>query len=483
MSIAARSFSAARWTTVSNIMRAILQLAQLIVLTRFLSPQDYGLIALVMVVISYAALLSDMGLSTAFVQRQHISHEERSSLYWLSVAVSAGLMLLVTAASPLASWIFNEPHLVLLLALVSTNFLAVALGQQLRMDAEKALNFRPVALIELAGAVGGFCIAIVTAMLGWGVYALVAAAMFSAWLTTLLCWMFLAKGWRPLLRLRWAEVRWFVRFGGGMVINNVMNHINATSDVLLGGHLLGAAQLGTYSVPRNLILQIQSMVNPIFTRVGFPVIASLQYEPARVQQVYLKIMNLTATVNAPIYVAMAVFAPEFVQLMLGEKFQGAAPLLRVLAVWGLLRSFGNPVGSLLFGLGRVRLSMWWNGSLLLIVPPALWLGSQYGAIGMAFAMATVMAVLFVPSWALLLRPTCGAGLWVYSKQVLTPSLCAVMAGGSGWLAVSGFSLPWLRLGIGLACCALSYTAISWVLNKEAVEIAIRVIKRRPPPVM
>lgn len=478
MSLGARSFSAARWTTLSNVVRASFQLVQLAVLTRFLLPADYGLMALVMVVISYAALFSDIGLSTAFVQRQHISHEERSSLYWLSVAVGTGLMLLVISTSPLAARLFNEPRLMVLLMLVSTNFLVVALGQQLRIDAEKSLNFRPVALIEITSACGGLAVAVLTAWLGWGVYALVAAAMLSAWLTMLLCWAVLAKGWRPLWRLRWLEVRWFVHFGGGMVINNVINHINSTVDILLGGRLLGATQLGIYSVPRNLVLQIQFMVNPIFTRVGFPVIASIQHDTARVRQVYLKIMNLTATVNAPIYVAMGVFAPEFVQLMLGSEFQETTPLVRVLAAWGLLRSFGNPVGSLLFGMGRVRLSTLWNGGLLFIVPLALWLGSQYDAIGMAWAMAAVMALLFVPTWAILVRPVCGAGLWLYAKQVLIPTLCALVAGLTAWLAVSPWTLPMLRIGGGLIIGLIIYILLSWILNREPINSAFALLNKR-----
>lgn len=462
----------------SNITRAGLQLAQLIVLTRFLSPQDYGLMAMVTVVVSYAALFSDMGLSTAFVQRQHVSQEERSSLYWLSVAVGAGLMLLVMAASPLAAYLLDEPLLPSLIALVSTNFLVVALGQQLRMDAEKALNFKPVAVIEVIAAVSGFAIAVTAAWLGWGVHALVIAAMCSAWITMLLSWVVLAQGWRPLWRFRWAEVSWFARFGGGMVANNVINHMNTTVDVLIGGRLLGAAQLGLYSVPRNLILQIQFLVNPIFTRVGFPVIASIQSDKDRVRRVYLKIMNFTASVNAPIYVAIAVFAPEFVQLLFGKAFHDAVPLLRVLAAWGLFRSFGNPIGSLVFGLGRVRLSTLWNLCLLFIIPPTLWLGSGYGAEGMAWAMAGLMFALFVPSWAVLVKPTCNATLWAYSRQVLIPTLCAVLAGGAAWLSVSAFDEPWLRLGSGLAVGVILYAGLLLLLNRELLEFWAELIKQR-----
>lgn len=481
MSLAQRSISAVRWTTVSNITRAGLQLAQLIVLTRFLSPQEYGLMAMVTVVISYAALFSDMGLSTAFVHRQYIGHEERSSLYWLSVATGGGFMLLVMAGSPIAGFLLHEPQLPGLIALVSTNFLVVALGQQLRMDAEKALNFRPVALIEIVASIGGFMVAVTGARLGWGVHALVAAAMCSAWITMLLSWAALAHGWRPLWRLRWAEVSWFVNFGGGMVANNVINHINTTLDVLVGGRLLGATQLGLYSVPRNLILQIQLLVNPIFTRVGFPVIASIQNDKEQIRQVYLKIMNLTASINAPIYVAIAVFAPEFVQLLFGTAFRDAVPLLRVLAIWGLFRSFGNPVGSLIFGLGRVRLSTLWNLGLFLLIFPALWFSSDYGATGMAWAMTGITVGLFIPSWAILIKPTCGATLVEYSRQVLIPTLCAALGGGAAWLSVSALSLPWPRLGLGLTVGAFIYAVSSWLLNRELLEMGLNFLKHRTTP--
>ena len=478
MSIVNRAYSAARWTTASTVSRAVLHLLQVVVLARFLLPSDYGLMAMVMVILSYAALFSDMGLSTAFVQRQQISHEERSSLYWLSVAVGAFLMLLVMAISPLVAIFFKEPQLVPLMLLVATNFLIIALGQQLRMDAEKSLNFRPVAIIEICAGLVGFAMAVFAAWMNWGVYALVVAAMTSVWLTMILSWLVLAQGWRPALRFRWGEVRWFVKFGGTMVLNNVVTHINSTIDLVLGGRMLGTTELGLYSVPRNLLFQVQGTINPIFTRVGFPLIASIQHDKKRVRQVYLKTMNMTATVNAPIYVAIAVFSPEIVILMLGPNWTEAAPLMRVLALWGLLRSFGNPAGSLLFGLGYVKLATKWNLGLMLIVSPVVWFGSQWGAIGMAWAMGALMSALFVPMWAILVRPACGAGFWEYSEQVFKPIFCASIAGLVAILVVNNFTQNWLRLGAGLAVGAIVYTSLSCVFNREPIEMGLRLLRQK-----
>lgn len=478
MSLAHRAYSAARWTTASTVSRAGLQLLQVAVLARFLLPSDYGLMAMVMLILSYAALFSDMGLSTAFVQRQQISQEERSSLYWLSVVVGTVLMFLVMSISPLAALFFKEPQLVPLMLLVATNFLVIALGQQLRMDAEKALNFRPVALIEIFAGLVGFAVAVLTAWMDWGVYALVVAAMTSAWLTMILSWLVLAQGWRPALRLRWGEVRWFVQFGGTMVLNNVINHINSTIDLVLGGRMLGASQLGLYSVPRNLLLQVQGMVNPIFTRVGFPLIASIQRDNERVKQVYLKTMNMTASVNAPIYVAIAVFAPEIVFLLLGPNWTEAAPLMRVLALWGLLRSYGNPVGSLLFGLGYAKLAVKWNASLLLIIPPVVWFFAQWGAIGMAWAMAGLMAALFVPMWAILIRPLCGLTFVAYIRVIIIPTTSALASGGLAWFTVVYINVMWQRLCLGLIVGTLSYSLLSWFFNRQFIDAGLHLVRHK-----
>ncbi len=475
MTLAGKTYHAARWTAASSVARVGLQLLQIAVLSRFLSPADYGLMAMVTVVLSYAALFSDMGLSTAFVQRQKISHEERSSLYWLSVVAGIVLMLLVMAISPLAALFFNEPQLEHLMLLVATNFLVIALGQQLRMEAEKSLNFRAVALIEIFAGLCGFGVAVYTAWLGWGVFALVVPAITSSWLIMILSWLLLAHGWRPDWRLRWGEVRWFVQFGGTMVLNNVINHLNATIDLVLGGRILGALQLGLYSVPRNLLLQVQGMVNPIFTRVGFPLIASIQHDTEQVKQVYLWTMNITASVNAPIYVAIAVFAPEIVWLLLGPSWTDAANLMQVLSLWGLMRSYGNPVGSLLFGLGRVKLAVKWNLGLLLISPPVIWFGSQWGTVGMAWALVVLMSVLFVPAWALLVRPTCGAGLFEYSKQVALPTFCAVFAGLLAWLSTVMLDAHLLRIIVGLSVGAFSYIVMSIFFNKGWLLVLSRAI--------
>lgn len=455
-----------RWTTTSAVARAVLQIVQVAVLARLLTPEDYGLIAMVGVVLSFAGLFADLGVNSAFVQRQDVTLEQRSSLFWFNVALGAGLSFLVIATSPLLAWFFEDERLTPLMMLSASTFVIGSLGQQVRMAAEKELDFRVIVLLEISAATLGFISALLTAVLGWGVYSIVFGGIVSAIFGTVISWIFLARGWQPMWRLRMKDVRPFLGFGGAMVANNIVNQVNATIDLFLGGRLLGATQLGLYSVPRNLVLQVQSMVNPIITRVGFPLIAQVQNDVVRVRAIYLKTLNMTASTNAPLYVGIAVFAPELVAALLGDGWQNSAPLLRIMAVWGFFRSIANPAGSLLFGMGRADLALKWNATLLLIVPPVMLVGAQFGPVGLAWSLFGFSIFMYIPSWYFLVRPLCQSGIYEYSVAVLRPFLLAVISMAPAYMIATQLDGVLVRLIVAVMIFASLYLAISYKANRE-----------------
>jgi len=461
-----RTFSAVRWTSAAATVRVLLQIAQVAVLARLLAPDDYGLMAMVAVVLGFATLFADLGVNSAYVQRQDVTQEQRSSLFWLNAGMSAALTMLVITISPLISNFFGDARLTPLLMLSASTFVISALGQQVRISAEKVLDFRPVMLQEVGSALLGFSSAVIAAFSGWGVYSLVLGGIVSSLSSTVLAWVFLARGWRPLWRFRVADVRSYLAFGGSLVANGIVNQINMSIDLLLGGRMLAAAQLGLYSLPRNLVLQLQFMVNPVITRVGFPLIAQVQSDVPRVRSIYLKTLNMTASTNAPLYVGIAFFAPEVVLIMLGDKWMAATDLLRLLALWGFLRSTGNPVGSLLFGMGRANLALKWNTGMLFVVPPVLWMGSQFGTLGLAWSLLGFTVAIFIPGWFVLVRPLCQAKLWEYSVAALRPFLIAVMSIAPAYFLTGQIDNAYVRMAVAVALSIPVYVAMSYLGNRE-----------------
>ncbi|WP_181049672.1 MOP flippase family protein [Marinobacter persicus] len=466
MTLKHRTFSAVRWTTGVAVARVLLQLGQVAVLARLLTPEDFGLMAMVAVVLGFGTVFTDMGVNSAYVQRSDVTQAQRSSLFWLNLFFGVGLTLTVLALSPMIAGFFGEKRLTPLLMLSSTVFGITALGQQLKMTAEKALDFRPVASIEVVAALSGFVAAVIAAYSGKGVYALVIGAVVNATTVTLLAWLILARGWRPLWRFRYADVRSFLGFGGALAANNLVNEVNRGVDLLLGGRMLAASALGLYSLPRQLVFQIQGMVNPIITRVGFPLIAQVQADTHKVRSIYLKTLNMTAATNAPLYVGIAFFAPQVITIMLGDKWLAATDLLRLLAIWGFFRSTGNPVGSLLLGMGRADLALKWNLVSLCLVPPILWFGAQFGTEGLAWSLLGFALVMFIPGWFFLVRPLCHAGLLSYSIATIRPALIATIAIGTAYGLTLPFTNPYLHLVVAVLISGPLYFGISILLNRE-----------------
>ena len=448
------------------VFKAGLQFFQLAILARLLMPADFGLMAVVVALMAFLQIFADFGVSSAIIHHQEISREQLSSLYWLNVGSSIALAILIVLAGPWVSAYYVQPELQPLLTLSAITLVMGAAGQQLRVVAEKHLRFDVLAKVEVAGALTGFMFAVGIALAGGGIYALVGGAMANTAMLTVLLWIYISDGWRPMIVFRIQEVRHFLNFGAFMIGNNLLNTFSYQIDVLLGTKILGVQSIGTYSLAKEFSIGISRLFNPIITRVGTPMMAKAQGDAALMKKVYLQTMRMTASVNFPIYIAMGVFAPEVVNLVFGHKWSDAIPLLQVFAAWGLFRSTANPVGSLLIARGRADLSFKWNLAIFFVVPPVVWVGSLWGANGLAVSSLGLMVAIFIPNWYFLVKPLCGAEFSEYCQQFFPPLLASIVAAMAAFASVYWFTGDIVRLFIGAIVGALVYLGLSSWINRE-----------------
>lgn len=469
MTLRQKTFSGVRWTTFSSLFRGTLQLLQIAILARLLVPEDFGLIALVLALMAFLQIFADAGISNSILHHKDITQNQLSSLYWLNLSASFCLVILLTSlSSTIASW-YQQPELEYLFILAALTLFMSALGQQIRVVAQKNLRFPTLGKVESIAAFFGFVTAVSLAWQGAGVYSLAGGSLATAAIGSLLVWLFLADGWRPQLRLRLAEIRKHVKFGAYMIGNNLANTFNSQVDILLGTLLLGAQSIGLYTVPKDLNARILTMINPIIVQVALPVMAKAQDDVLLLRKVYLQTTRMIASVNLPIYVALAFFAPEIVLLVLGDKWQSVIPLMRIFAIWALLRSIINPVGALLIARGRADLSFKWNMILVVIMPPVIWLGSLFGILGMAIAMTGLILAAYIPVWYFLIRPLCGASLRENFDQIAVPLVASFTAGLVGYLGTYFIEHDLARLITGGIIGGLIYLLLSWRFNKVWVD--------------
>lgn len=477
MSSSKSAFSAVRWTTASTIGKTFLQFIQVIVLARLLTPGDFGLMAIVLTVVTFLQGLSDLGLSSAIIHHQDTSERELSGLYWLNLAVASSMSLIIAACSPLVAWFYGDPRLTNMLALAGFTLAASAIGQQLRVRAERALNFMPLAIIELSSASIGLAAAALVAFHTRSALALVVGLLASAISLSVLSWRFLSHGWRPMRTFCLADTRRLISFGGYASISNVVGMINMQLDVAIGGRIFEASELGAYSMARDLSLRLASITNPIFTRVGFPLMAQQHHEKENVCRVYGRILEILSALNFPLYLGVAFFSTEIIQVFFGSHWEAAAPLLSFMAIWGMLRSMMNPVGSLLYACGQAKKAFQWNVSLFFLSLPSVLIGCQWGTKGLVLAQVCLMLFVFNFAWKYLIQPDTGMTLHSYLSRFLPSLALSCVTVLICWLSVIPFNRSDTRLGLAFLMACIIYPTISWYWNRSWMNSIRDVIRK------
>lgn len=460
------AFTAIRWTSMAMIGRSAIALAHIVVLSRVLDPADFKSVAIAVTIVNVGIVFTDMGISNAVIRFRDITSDELVSLFWLNLMLGSSVTLVVAAASPLIAWFYGDARLIPLIQMASTVFFITAFGQQQRSLAEKKLQFNILFRIEILSALVGFCVAVSMALLGFGASSIVIGNIANAIGVSGLCWVMLADGFLPKFTFRFATAKRFMSFGLNVVIFQFFNALALNGDVILGGRLMTGSALGYYFQPRDLCLRIMFVVNTIVNRVSFPLLASVAHDKPRIKSVYLKALNMTSSVNFPIYAFLAVFSSDVIEIVMGPKWGDSASVMRILALWCAVRSIGNPVGILLLATGETKLATVSSVTVAVSLFVFVYFGAQFGILGIPVAL-TLLYVLLVPVfWATLVRPVCGAGFAEYHRVLLLPALTTVCAAAAEIGVLQVVEGAFARISLGGAAGVVAYVCASWFLNRE-----------------
>lgn len=470
-------FLAGRWITASALLRSGLQILQLMILARLLTPSDFGLMAVVGSILAVVMLFTDMGVSRAIVHFDHLTDKNLSSLYWLNLIIGLLLTLLFASLAPILGILFRLDGLVSILFCMSPSFILIALGQQYCALAEKKLNFKVLSINEIIAAICGFIISISIAVNNGGVYALVAGLLVTIATNSLLACFRLAKDYPLHWHLNLKETIPFLNYGGYIVGESLISTVQRQSDIFIASFFSNSSTLGLYSMPRDFCLRIGMTVNPIITRIGFPLMSRHKNDFIALKQIYLQTMRMTASLNFPLYIMLTIFAEEVVLLIFGEQWVNASIYMQLLAIWGVLRSIGNPVGSLLHAVGSVRRAFWWNVSMLLILPLCYWVSAKAnGLIGLSYTLVLSAIFLLPLMWWLLVKPLCNVHFKEYLTQVMVPSVLSLISGLVTWLLVYEITHILFRLLVGGLTFGVFYLLLSRYFNRVWFEAILLLLK-------
>jgi PST family polysaccharide transporter len=281
----------------------------------------------------------------ATVQKENISHEQISTLFWLNILISAFLGLCVLAGSPLVAWFYGRPELTAVTAALSVSFLISGLMIQHQALLRRHMRFGTLAVIQIASYVANLIVTISLALLGWRYWALVGGTLATALSGTLLTLFFCP--WMPGRMRKGTGVRGMLKFGGHLTSFNFVNYFSRNADNILIGKFIGADALGLYAKAYQLLMMPITQIRNPLDQVAMPVLSSLRNQPERYVKYYQRLVDIIASLTMPLTVYCAIEADFLIQLLLGPKWEGVVPVFRILAIAGLVQAVASTRGLVL----------------------------------------------------------------------------------------------------------------------------------------
>lgn len=452
-----------------NIFKAIVQLLLNMVVIRFVSPSDFGVVAFALPFIAFIALLTDLGISSAIVRQKDLAPRDAGAAMSLILFIAVVFALGLSGSS---GYIQQWTGMADLRAVISG--LAVSLTLSIaavvpRALLERELAFPKIALVELISTLIAATASIAALTVGLGVFSIIVYYIVVQLLRSSI-FLFLVRR-RLDLNFRWRPIRPMIAFGGWVLASNVLSFMARNGDNILIGGYLGAHAVGLYG------FAYQIMTMPLVV-IAWPasgiLMATLSREIAanadrdRKTQIISAVMSGTALLTIPGMSYLVFAAPFLIDVVFGSRWNEASSLIVVLAPVGALQALSVYVGSVLLASGRARQQFWWSLLNNLIFLAMFLIALPYGIVVFSQAYAvtgTILALAGVGLIAVVAQISIGQ----IARTVGPPVAASALGLAIAYATATAFTPPYLAWLSGTVAYVLILAASFAFLRKSIRE--------------
>ena len=465
---------------VTQVVRLVLTVLSTIVISRLLSPDDYGVMAMAAPVVGFIVLFQDLGLGSATIQARTMSPEVSNGLFWINMAASAAIFFALLLCAPLAAWFYDDIRAGYITAASAVGVLLSGTALQHSALLNRDMRFGVISAIDIANAVVTFLGALIAAYLLRNYWALWIGTMAGVFVQVVLTW--LVTPWRPSWKISLAGTGQMARFGGNLTGFNV-----------LIAKFAGSVALGLYDRSFKLMMLPLQTINGPLGRLMLPILSRLRDEPERYRRSFLLAVRAILLFATPGITVAVATSDRLMIFLLGDTWSAAGPIFFWLGLASLLQPVSNATGWLFISSGRGREMFRWGMVSTATTLIAIVIGLRWGVEGVAMSLFIVL-LLRTP----LLNAYCVRGTSVRARDLylvmLEPALGAVAAALlvyaiGGMLSTAMLlcvAMP-LAYALGLAAHLLTapgraLLATMFEMTSGLVTSAMQRLRPRPAPV-
>jgi O-antigen/teichoic acid export membrane protein len=476
MNVGDKVITALRWSAAAKLTGSLLSWAMTIFVIRLLSPSDYGVLAMAIILPSVLYLLNDLGLDVVLVQRRVSDPVLGRQVFGVVIVLNLLCVGILIAGAPLVASFFGEATVIPVMRLLSLQFIMVIFDTLPRAKLEQRLDFRGQSIISVIAIWLGGLVTLILAWMGLGVWSLVWGRLVSTAATTIgLNTLAPSFPW-PIFSLE--ALRHSFSFGGFVTIERTAWQLLNDADKVIGGRLWSETVLGLYTVAQDLATMPMHRTGGLIASIGLPAFSQLQGRLDEVRFYLLKAVRITSAVSFPVFIGLALTSSEAVALLLGPQWLASAPVLRILALVMPFRMATSLLPPVLWGLARPGVSATNVLIAAVVIPGACLIGGQWGPVGMAAAWLAGYPVVWVVT---LHRSGAAMGLTVrdFLHAMKGPALAALamvvaVSGARSLLAAAGTG-PTLAVLIPVG--VLTYGGVIALLDRSSLRETLLLLTR------
>ena len=377
---------------VALVGRSALRLSAMVLLARLLTPEDFGLVAMAGIVLSWFHIVADLGLHMAAVQRRQIGDEELSTLFWINVGGGILLAALTIASAPLLVRIFDEPRLAGAAAVLSLTLVGVGIGTQHEAIIRRRLNYGFLHMAGVISEVAGLGAALLAAVGGLGYWAVILHQIVTQAARVVLLWS--KTGWRPRSFGRLSDVAPLLRYGSRLIPAHLLAHAARNFGEIIVGVGSGAASLGLFKRAHSIATMAEEAKLPLKSIVPAS-LSRLQDRTQEFSRFYIYAISLSSLAGCGIVGWVTAEAPAATRLILGDQWLAITPLIRLLAPAGIVAALGSASEWMLMPLGEMNRLLVLRMLRLTIVIVGVLVGWRWGVEGVAVGYSVASCVSLV----------------------------------------------------------------------------------------
>ncbi len=349
------------WSFADKFGQQLLYLVSGVLLARMLSSAEYGMMGELAIFIALSGILLDSGFSSALIRKKDSTDTDYSTIFFLNVAISVTLYLILFFCSPVIAEFFGHTKQtgqadftrVCQVLFTAILFNALALIQQTR--AFKLLQFTTIARVNNLSLALSSAIAIGLAYYGFGIWALVAQTVGLSLFRAILFWFY--SSWRPRLEFRVSVIREFFGYSSNLFVSGILNNLFNKIYPPIIGKVYGLDSAGFYAQADKYQEMASSLIGNIFRSVGFPVLSSVHQDRERLIRVFRKYIRTMSFFIFPVMMLMMIVSEPMFVILIKEKWLPAVPLFRLLCISGMFAPFIVLYYDLFNSIGRSQLNL------------------------------------------------------------------------------------------------------------------------------